>query len=320
MVRRVEDKLAAATPPPPRPAAPPSAVQKRRPDDTAEFLTRDIRQALKQHGDAQAPDDTLVPQKTLEPVSEVLMAPNLDSDTARFRLPARMRQAPLPPPPPRFPEVIGYTGGERRSGPDYSAAPRPRRATDVFRFLEHNLMEINVNGKVFIKQGTIYSYGGNLTFWVKDRRPGGHPALVMITGQGKTILTDRDRQITFMRVESETLFVEPSHLLACEETLTPRYAPLDDGQKGGEFLALEGSGMVALSVASKPLPLEVTPDLPVSVPAASVICWSGALTPHVLEDKHLFEVMLPVPGRGATLIRLEGTGRVLMEQGQSTSA
>ena len=43
-------------------------------------------------------------------------------------------------------------------------------------------MEIDFTGKVFIKQGTIYSYGGNLTFWVKDRRPGGQPALVIITG------------------------------------------------------------------------------------------------------------------------------------------
>ena len=33
--------------------------------------------------------------------------------------------------------------------------------------------------------------------------------------------------------------------------------------------------MVALSVASKPLALAVTPDLPVSVPASSVITWSG---------------------------------------------
>src|SRR5262245_28973280 len=321
MVRRVEDKMAAAAPA----RSSTSAVQKRK-DDTAEFLTKDIRQALKRHGErervAQQAEDTLVPPKTLEPVSDVLMAPSLESDTARFRVPPRSRQPPLPPPAarPRFPEVIGYAGGDRRapsSNPDYAAAPRPRRATDVFRFLENNLMEINVTGKVFIKQGTIYSYGGNLTFWVKDRRPGGHPALVMITGQGKTILTDRDRQITFMRVEDETLFVEPNHLLACEETLTPRYAPLDDAHPGAEFLALEGSGMVALSVASKPLPLEVTPDLPVSVPAASIICWSGSLLPHVVDDRHLFEVMMPPPGRTGTLIRLEGTGRLLMEQAQA---
>jgi tetratricopeptide (TPR) repeat protein len=321
MVRRVEDKMAAAAPA----LHPTSAVQKRK-DDTAEFLTKDIRQALKQHEETAAKEasheDTLVPARTLQPVSDVLMAPNLESDTARFRMPPRPRQPALPPPlvRPRFPEVIGYGSGDRRSAapaPDYASAPRPRRATDVFRFLENNLMEINVTQKVFIKQGTIYSYGGNLTFWVKDRRPGGHPALVMITGQGKTILTDRDRQITFMRVEDETLYVEPNHLLACEETLTPRYAPLDEAHPGAEFLALEGSGMVALSVASKPLPLEVTPDLPVSVPAASIICWSGSLLPHVVDDRHLFEVMMPAPGRTGTLIRLEGTGRLLMEQAQA---
>jgi hypothetical protein len=30
-------------------------------------------------------------------------------------------------------------------------------------------------------------------------------------------------------------------------------------------------------------------------------------------------VMTPVPGRSGTLVRLEGTGRVLMEQGQTPS-
>ena len=37
--------------------------------------------------------------------------------------------------------------------------------------------------------------------------------------------------------------------------------------------------MVALSVASKPLALPVTPDLPVSVPASSVITWTGRPAP-----------------------------------------
>jgi uncharacterized protein (AIM24 family) len=137
--------------------------------------------------------------------------------------------------------------------------------------------------------------------------------MVMITGHGKIILTDRDREITFMTVADETLYVEPSHLLACEDTLTPRYVPLSGTHPGLEFLALEGSGMVALSVLSKPLALEVTPDLPVSAPASAVIVWTGPLTARVVEDRHLYEVMRPA-AEGATLIRLEGTGRLLMEQ------
>jgi uncharacterized protein (AIM24 family) len=175
-------------------------------------------------------------------------------------------------------------------------------------------MEIDLSGKVFIKQGTIYSYGGNLTFWVKERRSGGHPPLVMITGTGRILLTDRDRDITFMHVDAGPLFVEPSHLLACEETLTPRYARLT-GAQSLEFFALEGRGMVALSVGSKPLTMHVRPDLPVSVPATAIICWTGSLVPRVVQDRHLYEVMMTAPDKPGPLLRLEGTGRLLVEQG-----
>ena len=309
MVRRVEDKLAAAGPttaPARPPTPPPGAGAPRRtpvfrPDDTAEFKRRDIEEALRRVEPALD-----APARTLQPVSNTLMAEfapvRADSDTARFRLAdLDSGEATIPP--------VGRGRGPRPGGPeDRSGKPRTE-----FRVLENNLMEIGLNGKVFIKQGTIYSYGGNLTFWVKDRRPGGHAAMVMITGHGKVILTDRDREITFMTVADETLYVEPSHLLACEETLTPRYVPLAGPHQGLEFLALEGSGMVALSVMSKPLALQVTPDLPVSVPASAVIVWSGALTARVVEDRHLYEVMRATAD-GATLIRLEGTGRLLMEQ------
>lgn len=292
MVRRVEDKLAAAAPAAPRP--PEDRASRRPGEDTAEFKTRDVQDAIRQTADGSLE----IGSKTLQPVSNALMAeyaPVRMDDTARFRAA----------------EVAGETTVPPLSRPrDDRPAYRPR--TD-FRVLENNLMEISLNGKVFIKQGTIYSYGGNLTFWVKDRRPGGHAAMVMITGHGKIMLTDRDREITFMTVADETLYVEPSHLLACEETLTPRYLPLSPSHPGLEYLALEGSGMVALSVMSKPLAVDVTPDLPVSVPANAVIVWSGPLTARVVEDRHLYEVMRPT-GEGASLIRLEGTGRLLMEQ------
>ena len=128
------------------------------------------------------------------------------------------------------------------------------------------------------------------------------------------ILKDKGREITFMQVTEDAVYVEPTHLLACEETLTPRYAPLGGPATGHEFVVLEGRGMVALSVASKPLSLTVTPDLPVSVPSASVITWSGSLTPHIVEDRQLYEVILAPGAPAGSLIRLEGSGRVLVEQ------
>jgi uncharacterized protein (AIM24 family) len=192
--------------------------------------------------------------------------------------------------------------------------PEGTSAREVFRGLEKGLMEVDFSGKVFIKQGTIYSYTGNLTFWVKDKRPGVRPALVIVTGTGRLILTDHEREITFMQVADEPVFVEPNHLLACEEGLQPRYVRLGDEAAAVEVVALEGRGMVALSVASKPLPLTVKPGLPVSVPASSVIMWTGALVPHVVDDPEIYAVLLRSAGSSGRLLRLEGTGRVLVEQ------
>ncbi|MBN2370856.1 MAG: tetratricopeptide repeat protein [Vicinamibacteria bacterium] len=186
------------------------------------------------------------------------------------------------------------------------------QTTEIFRFLQNNLLEVCFTGKVYIKQGTIYSYSGNLTFWVKEARQGGLLALVIVTGQGRLILTDKDREITLMHVDEEMIYIEPSHLLACEETLTPRIVRFGDDPI--EFVAVEGRGLIALSVSSKPLSLSVTPDLPVSVPASSIITWSGALTARPVSDRQIYELMHRPGAPPTPLLRLEGTGRLLVEQ------
>jgi uncharacterized protein (AIM24 family) len=116
-----------------------------------------------------------------------------------------------------------------------------------------------------------------------------------------------------MRISGEAIHVEPAHLLACEEGVTPEYVRIGEKPDDLDFLALKGEGMVALSVTSKPLPLTVTPDLPVSLPAASVISWSGNLIARVVQDRQIYEMMHVAEGTGRVL-RLEGDGRVLVEQ------
>jgi uncharacterized protein (AIM24 family) len=264
---------------------------------------------------ATPPDVPLAVTKTLRPVSPSLMAEDRAmaglSGTARFHLfddtvppGSRMRPAPAPD---ALPSAVLVA-------PPAPAGVEPAAAREVFRGLEKGLMEVDFSGRVFIKQGTIYSYSGNLTFWVKDKRPGARPPLVIVTGTGRLILTDHDREITFMQVTDEPVFVEPNHLLACEESLQPRYVRLGDEASAVEVVALEGRGMVALSVASKPLPLTVKPDLPVSVSASSVIMWTGPLVAHVVVDPEIYAVVLPFAGSSGRLLRLEGTGRILVEQ------
>jgi uncharacterized protein (AIM24 family)/TolA-binding protein len=326
LVRRVEDKLAAHKKSPEATLRPPAATAgtaasldpETQPlgEDTAKFHVQDIRDAIRRAEQEAA----AFPGKPVSPVSPVLMAEGAGhrtEDTARYRVSDLFpgSAAGGPPASEGHPEIISFPPGRAAESvvPTDRTLP-PTRRPEVFRFLENNLMEVDFSGKVFIKQGTIYSYSGNLTFWVKDKRPGGHPPLVMITGAGRVILTDRERQITFMHVQEETIYVEPSHLLACEATLTPRWVGVGSGGTPAEFLALDGAGMVALSVASKPLALTVTPEMPVSVPSSSVITWSGAITPRAVEDRQVYEVMATAGRAGDTLIRLEGNGRLLVEQ------
>jgi uncharacterized protein (AIM24 family) len=253
----------------------------------------------------------VAPPKAVQPVSSTLMAdsgelPGL-SETARFQVfddtlpPGRGARTP-PPKPPTEPADTGTK----------VFPPPPER--QIFRTVGKGLMEVDFSGKVFIKQGTIYSYSGNLTFWVKDRREQRQPALVIVTGTGRLLLTDQERDITLTQVGGEAIYVEPSHLLACEEGLQPRYVQFGDGETSFEAVMLEGSGMVALSVGTKPLPLTVRPALPVSVPAAAVIMWAGDLVPGVVDDPQVYEVVLPSAVTGGRLLRLEGSGRVLVEQ------
>ena len=230
-------------------------------------------------------------------------------DTARLGAPPIIRSEP------DLPEERRAGDPEDRSmGKVYSHL---RRRDDTFRYLEHNLMEVNFSGKVYIKQGTIYSYTGNLTFWVKPQREEeAVPPMVIVSGTGKLFLTDAQREITVLQVAGEKVLVEPSHLLACEETLTPRYALIE--QEGSasprlHVLSIEGTGMLALSVRTRPLLLRVSPDYPVNVSSASLISWSGSLSPVIVDDEALTELMLPYTRHGVTL-RLEGTGKVMMER------
>jgi uncharacterized protein (AIM24 family) len=202
---------------------------------------------------------------------------------------------------------------EKDSTPLYS---RLRRRDDIFRYLEDNLMEVNFSGKVFIKQGSIYSYSGNLTFWVKPQRDETVSPLVIVSGNGKLLLSDRQREISVMQLKGEEVFVEPTHLLACQETLAPRYAVIrKEGDTGTKLrvLAIEGSGMIALSAVTSPLVLTVTEDFPVNVSSDNVISWSGQLTPSIVDDAALAELMFPHNPQAVNL-RLEGTGQVMMEK------
>ena len=326
MVRRVEDRISHA------PGAPPAAgdplvakSNKKKADDTAEFKAKEVQEALERAAWA-AP-----PKTKLEPVSPKLMAegapaaasesaglpaaapgsPAIDVEKTKPKVKLRPRgdTSPFATPPreeaARNPDTLPPT-----RPPAVNTAPV---ALQRFRMVGRGLIEADFSGKLFIKQGTIYSYSGNLTFWVKEPRADTPAPLVIVTGSGRLILTDRDREITLVELDDERIHADARHVLALDEGLVPRIVRVGEGPDALEFLEIDGRGTVALSVASRPLPLTITPDLPASVPAASVIYWKGSLMPKLIQDTDVLAVMSNTGGR-ASLVRLEGSGQVMVEQ------
>jgi Flp pilus assembly protein TadD/uncharacterized protein (AIM24 family) len=299
MVRRVEDKI--ATPP-------------KRKDDTAEFKAKEVHAALQNMATGLAPGTS----KKIEPVSPRLMA----EWAPREALNPPGEAPPKEAAPPKAPDAKkDDTARFRRDTSPFpltkvSEHTAPVVPTEVphFRLLGRGLLEACFSGKLFIKQGTIYSYSGNLTFWVKEPRGDAPAPLVIVTGSGRLILTDRDREVTLVDVQNEKIHVDPRHVLAADEGLVPRMVKVTDGESPLEFMEIEGRGLIALSVASKPLTLAITPELPASVPAASVIYWTGSLVPQAVEDTDVFAVMSSAGAQPGALIRLEGTGQLMVEQ------
>lgn len=78
-------------------------------------------------------------------------------------------------------------------------------------------------------------------------------------------------------------------------------------------MMIKGSGVLALSVASRPLLITVQQEYPINVSSRSLISWSGDLTPAIVEDEAIAEIMMPGSSKAVNL-RLEGEGRVMMEK------
>jgi len=253
-------------------------------------------------------------EKMVRPVSPELLADRAASTrkfhstkTAKFNIGklAKLAKEPAADTRPHLPILSMPTPDKSLLGAT-THSPSP-----AFALLSDSLLQVTFSGKLFVKHGTLYSYSGNLAFWVKDDRPGKEPALVIVSGQGKVVLADESRRIRLWPTGNVPIHVHPSKLLACEDSLTPSYVAIE-GSDDIEFLAFEGQGTLAVSLARPPLSLDVARDMPVSVPAATVVAWSGDLSVRIADSADL-AMGMPRAGGAGPLIRIEGAGTVFTE-------
>lgn len=174
------------------------------------------------------------------------------------------------------------------------------RNQGVFELESNWMLEVNLNGEIWTKMGSMVAYRGKVKFeregilehglgrLLKKTFTGESVMLTKATGNGKVYLADNGKQITILKLENESLFVNGNDLLAFEKSVVwdiKMMRRVSGMMAGGLFnVKLEGSGMVAITTNQAPLTLRVTPDNPLITDPNATVAWSGSLSPEIRTD------------------------------------
>ena len=170
--------------------------------------------------------------------------------------------------------------------------------------LEHDrLLEVNLNGLVWTKTGSMVAYHGNVRFtregmlehgvgnFLKKAFTGEGARLTKAEGAGKVYLADAGKKITILRLASESIFVNGNDVIAFEPSLKfniTMMRKIAAMLAGGLFnIRFEGAGLIAITTHYDPITLRVTPQQPVYTDPNATIAWSGNLTPEFHTDVSL---------------------------------
>ena len=170
----------------------------------------------------------------------------------------------------------------------------------IFELETERMLELNLNGELWTKMGSMISYRGNVKFTregileqglgnlLKKAVSGEGAKLTKVEGHGKVYLADSGKKITILNLAGESLFVNGNDLLAFEPGIAYQIRMMKKMSAmlaGGLFnIRLEGSGMVAFTTHYDPITLMVTPDNPVVTDPNATVAWSGSLEPQVKTD------------------------------------
>jgi len=165
------------------------------------------------------------------------------------------------------------------------------------------MLELNLDGSVWTKMGSMVSYRGNVKFTregIMDRGVGnllkkavsGEGArLTKAEGRGQVYLADAGKKITIIRLQEETISINGSDLLAFEPSVQfdiKMMKRVSGMLSGGLFnVRLAGSGLVAFTTHYDPVTLLVTPENPVITDPNATVAWSGNLEPNIRMDVSL---------------------------------
>lgn len=198
----------------------------------------------------------------------------------------------------------------------------------AFELESPRLLEVNLNGRMNIKAGSMVAYVGHIQFrregmldqgvgnLLKKAVSGEGMRITYAEGQGKLYLADQGKQVVILNLQNESFVVNGNDVLAFEPalphtiTLMRKIAGM---MSGGLFsVRFEGTGLLAISSHFEPLTLRVRPGQPVVTDPNATIAWTGGLTPQLKTDISLRTFLGRGSGESLQML-FEGEGYVVVQ-------
>lgn len=199
---------------------------------------------------------------------------------------------------------------------------------DFFELETERVLEVNLNGEVWAKMGSMIAYTGSIKFerermlehgvgkLFKKALTGEGTPLMCAKGKGCLYLADQGKKVTLFELNGESLCVNGNDLLAFENRINwdiKLMRKMAGIMAGGLFnVTLQGTGMVAITTHFEPLTLLVKPGEKVYTDPNATVAWSGNLTPEFTTDI----TMRTLIGRGSSesiQMAFSGEGFVIIQ-------
>lgn len=177
------------------------------------------------------------------------------------------------------------------------------RGEGLFERETDRLLQINLNGVVWTKMGSMVAYRGNIKFTREGILEHGlgrllkrfvsteGTRLTKAEGKGVLYLADSGKKVTILQLGGETIFVNGNDILAFEAQIewdVKIMRKVAGMLAGGLFnVRLQGNGFIAITTHHDPLTLVVRPDAPVMTDPNATVAWSGSLAPEFKTDVSL---------------------------------
>jgi uncharacterized protein (AIM24 family) len=199
---------------------------------------------------------------------------------------------------------------------------------EFFELETPHTLELNLNGKAWMKAGSMVAYTGNVKFeragmlsgglsnMFKKAISGEGMTLMSAVGNGRVYLADCGKKVRILHLDNEAIFVNGNDVLALEESIQYDIKMMRSvaGMAGGGLfnVRLSGTGLVAITTHYEPITLMVTPNAPVFTDPNATVAWSSGLTPEIKTDIS-FKTLL---GRGSgesIQLMFKGDGWVVVQ-------